>query len=168
MPEWLTFQDPLVVKLVAAAVLMIVLVLVVYVWQRRRDAAAEARRRTDLHRAFGHVQEQQREMSEQAAQIIATGSTANIAGFQVVRQIEAVFAEGQHSPAEAVEILKALAARKGANAIINLNGQRLPNGKCVASGDAVVVRPLMHLTAEAPAAELKRGNGEPGLDRRWD
>jgi hypothetical protein len=168
MLDWQLLHDPLVHKLLTAAGVILLLLILGRILRRWREAAAAARRRRELHRTYGHLQEKQREISELAAQIVATGSTAVIAGFQVVRQVEAVFTEGQRSPAEAVEALKALAARKGANAIINLNGQRLPNGKFAASGDAVIVRPLDGFTAEPPAAELKRGNGEPGLDRRWD
>ena len=53
-----------------------------------------------------------------------------------------MFTEGHKSPANAVEMLKALAAQKGANAIINLAGERPPGNKCVARGDAVIVRSL--------------------------
>jgi hypothetical protein len=168
MLDWQLLQNPVVRKLVTAAGVILLLLILGRIWRRWREAAAAARRRRELRRAYGHVQEQQREISELAAQIVATGSTAVIAGFQVVRQIEAVFTEGQRSPAEAVEALKALAARKGANAIINLNSERLASGKCAASGDAVLVRPLAGFAPDVPAAETKRGNGEPGLDRRWD
>jgi len=168
MLNWLPFQEPIVAKIVAAAAALLVLTIGVWFWQRRREAALAARCRKELQRVHDQLQQQQREISELAAQIIATGSTAVIAGFQVVRQIDAIFTEGQRSPAEAVEALKALAARQGANAIINLNSQRLPNGKCTASGDAVIVRPLAGNAPDVPAAEIKRGNGEPRLDRRWD
>ncbi|MBP9027535.1 MAG: hypothetical protein KBH81_15480 [Phycisphaerae bacterium] len=168
MLDWLPFQEPIVAKIVAAAGALLVLTIVVWFWQRRREAALAARCRKELQRTHDQLQQQQREISELAAQVIATGSTAVIAGFQVVRQIETLFTEGQRSPAEAVEALKALAARQGANAIINLNSQRLPNGKCTASGDAVIVRPLAGNAPDVPAAEIKRGNGEPRLDRRWD
>lgn len=142
MPHWFDIQDPLVrAGLVAAAALVALLVLG-YLWRRVRDAVVTARRRAELRKVREHVQAQQQELHRLADLIIATSSTGAVAGFTIVRQIEAVFAEGQRSPAEAVEQLKAQAARKGANAVINLHTQRLPSGKCVAGGDAVIVRPV--------------------------
>ncbi len=150
MPEWLTLQEPFVRTVATGAVCMILIIVAVHIWQRRREAVAEARRRAERQRTYGQLQVQQRELTALAGQVVATSSTATIAGFEIVRQIEAVFAEGQRSPAAAVELLKALAAKKGANALINLSSQRLPSGKCVASGDAVVVRPLGDIGAGPP------------------
>ncbi len=76
-----------------------------------------------------------------AALIDATSSTNCIAGYELVRQVEAVFVEGYRTPEEAVIGLKAAAARLAANAIINLSQQRTGSGKCTAQGDAVVVKP---------------------------
>ena len=153
MPEWLKLEDPLVQKFVYGAAAFIVLVLVVRFWQRRREAAAAARRRSELRQTYSQLQLQQREIEQLARRIIATSSTATIAGFEIVRQIEAVFTDGHRSPTEAAEVLKALAARKGANALVNLAGTRLPSGKCAASGDAVVVRPRDVPPADQSAAE---------------
>lgn len=110
---------------------------------RRVRAAGDARRRqAELRRHYGQMQMQQAELERLAARVIATSSTGQVAGFELVRQIEAVFTDGHPSPNKAAEVLKALAAEKGANAIINLAGQRLPSGKCAAHGDAVIVRPV--------------------------
>ena len=75
-----------------------------------------------------------------ADKIIATSSTARIAGYEVLKQIEAVFVEGHRSPDEAARALKTAAGRLGANAIINLSQQRTAAGRCSAQGDAVLVR----------------------------
>jgi len=108
------------------------------------------------------------EIERQAAHIIATSSTAAIAGFEILRQIEAVFTEGHASPQDAVAALKAAAAEKGANAVINLSGQRQGTGKCAANGDAVMVKPIAGLDAPqgdaAPAAEDSPGNGRDPAD----
>ncbi len=76
-----------------------------------------------------------------ASQIMATSSTPSVVGYQLIKQIEAVFVEGHRTPNEAVTGLKALAARKGANAIVNLSQSRTAGGRCTAQGDAVVVKP---------------------------
>ncbi|MFH1746357.1 MAG: hypothetical protein ABIG44_04860 [Planctomycetota bacterium] len=150
MPEWLHFDEPLVRNVVVGAAGLILLLLIIRLWQRRREATAYARRRAQLRRTHGHVRMRQQEIHEQAAHIMATSSTANITGYTIVRQIEAVFTDGHKSPDEAVEALKAQAARKGANALINLGGQRLPSGKCVANADAVIVHPNNEFEEESP------------------
>ena len=94
-----------------------------------------------------------KEVERLAGKIIATSSTDSIAGFEIVRQIEAVFTDGHPTPGKAVEHLKAAAAEKGANAVINLNSAQPPSGKCVAHGDAVIVRPV----EEKPAPEKTAG-----------
>jgi hypothetical protein len=91
------------------------------------------------------------EADRQAAQtILATSSTALLAGYEIARQIEAVYVEGLRSPAEAIQALKASAARLGANAIVNLAQQRNATGRCTAQGDAVVVRPVLPPAAPPP------------------
>ena len=142
MPDWLDFKDPIVSKIVYAAIGLLVLTVLLSVWNRFREARYYARRRKEIRKTQKAVELQQREADRLGTRIIATSSTNDIAGFEVVRQIEAVFTEGHKSPANAVEMLKALAAQKGANAIINLAGERPPGSKCVARGDAVIVRSL--------------------------
>jgi len=75
-----------------------------------------------------------------AARIIATSSTGNIAGYELVRQIEAVFVEGLRSPEEAVAAIKSAAGKLGATALINLTHVRTAVGRYGAQGDAVIVR----------------------------
>ncbi|MBW7906999.1 MAG: hypothetical protein LC135_11775 [Phycisphaerae bacterium] len=134
--------DAWVVAWVAGGVCVVVLAVAIRWWQRRREAAYDARRRAELRESRGYLYMQQQELERLAARIIATSSTATIAGFQIVRQIEAVFTDGHISPTRAVDVLKALAAEKGGNAIVNLASERLPTGKCAARGDAVIVRTL--------------------------
>ena len=75
----------------------------------------------------------------EASKIVATSSTSEVAGFQIVRQIEAVFVDGFRRPEEAVEGLKAVAAMKGANGVTNVRHESVGMGKYSASGDAVVI-----------------------------
>jgi len=77
----------------------------------------------------------------EAVKIVATSSTATVAGYEIVRQIEAVYVEGYRTPAEAGQAIKAAAARKGANALINIAQQRSAGGRCTAQGDAIVIKP---------------------------
>lgn len=141
MPEWLNIEDPLVRRIVLGAAAFVVLVLVLRVIGRRRAAAAEARRRAELRRDYDAVRLRQEEIRRLASQIAATSSTNRIAGFTIVRQVETVFTDGCASSVTAIELAKALAVQKGANALINLQTQQV-GGKWVASGDAVVVRLL--------------------------
>ena len=76
-----------------------------------------------------------------ARQIVATSSTNTVAGYRIVRQVEAVFVENHRTSEEAILALKALAARRGANALLNLAQQRTTAGRCSAQADAVVVQP---------------------------
>ncbi|MFO0838953.1 MAG: hypothetical protein U1D55_10550 [Phycisphaerae bacterium] len=132
-------DDPVTLALTASGTLIVFSILARVV-MARRGAAAERRRLAERRSALGSMAMQQQEIERLAARIIATSSTKTIAGFSIVRQIEAVFVDGQPSPARAVEVLKAHAAAKGANAIINIAGERLPSGKCQAHGDAVIAK----------------------------
>lgn len=87
----------------------------------------------------------------EAEHIIATSSTGDIAGYDLVEQVEAVFVDGFRRPEEAIEGLKAAAAMKGANGVTNVNHDRNASGRCSASGDAVIIR--KHLPAVAPPSE---------------
>ena len=51
--------------------------------------------------------------------------------------------------------MEAEAAEKGANALINLVSERPPSSKCVARGDAVIVKPL-----EMPQPSNDGGGGD--------
>ncbi len=79
---------------------------------------------------------------EAAERIVASASTGVVAGYEIVEQVEAVFVDGFRRLEDAMEGLKAVAAMKGGNALINVRQQRDPGGKCSASGDAVIVRKL--------------------------
>ncbi len=105
-------------------------------WQRRRQPALL---NPKLAR-YGDSEDVARARREEAQKITATSSTSNIAGYDIVEQVEAVFVDGFRRPEEAVEGLKAAAAMKGANAVTNVQTTRTPAGKCSAQGDAVVVR----------------------------
>jgi uncharacterized protein YbjQ (UPF0145 family) len=132
--------------------------LIVASWLRRwRERRAFLKRRAELRETYGDLQLQQKEVERLSGLILATSSTKGIVGFAITRQIEAVFVEGQRSPQQAVEMLKARAAEKGANAVINLQSQRLPSGKCVASGDAVIVRPVADMRHRPPAPKPPEG-----------
>lgn len=73
-----------------------------------------------------------------AGLIRSTASTDQIPGYKIVRAVEAMYVDGFRTPAEALEGLKAAAAEKGANALINVRHERSSMGRCAASGDAVV------------------------------
>jgi hypothetical protein len=141
-------DQPLTLAIVIGAGAIVVLVIVTRWWQRRREARIAAQRSAAVREQFSVLQIKQQEVQRLGSRIIATSSTGAIAGFTIVRQIEAVFTDGHATPGKAVIYLKALGAQKGANALINLVGERLPGGKCVAQGDAVIVRPIV----EGPAA----------------
>ena len=77
-----------------------------------------------------------------AAGILATSSTGSITGYEVLEQVEALIVDGFQQPEDALEGLKAAAARKGANAVINVHRDRADHGTCSAAGDAVIVRKI--------------------------
>lgn len=86
--------------------------------------------------------EVQRRQRELAAGVVATSTSNRLVGYRLVRQVEAVFVEGFSTPEDAVIALKATAVERGANAILNVTTEHTAAGRCVASGDAVVVSPL--------------------------
>lgn len=87
---------------------------------------------------------------EQAAEILATSSTCTIAGYDIVEQVEAVIVDGFRLPEDALEGLKAVAAMKGANAVINVHRDRVDGGTCSAAGDAVIVRRIASAESGEP------------------
>lgn len=135
--------------LVAGAVGAIVLIVLGAAWGAMRRGGVARRQRAELRRARARTEAQQQELMRLANQIVATSSTDTIVGYRVVRQIEAVFADGQPTAARAVEQVKAQAALRGGNALVNLASERAPGGGCGARGDAVVVEP----TARAPDSQ---------------
>jgi hypothetical protein len=145
--------DPVVEKIVLGALALVIVAVLLHFIGRWRDATAAARFRADLHAGFEEVRLQHEEIKRLAEQIMATSSTGRIAGYGLVRQVEAVFSEGQKSAEAAVELVKAHAARKGANAVINLRTQQIPSGKWVAGGDAVVVKNMRQRETSEPPPE---------------
>ena len=102
---------------------------------------------------------QTKEQQKRAAAIVATSTGNRLAGYRIVRQVDAVFVEGYRTPQEAIVALKALAAECGANAILNVKTDRTSAGKCTASGDAIVavqIRVKQVRPAKSP--------GRPGTD----
>jgi uncharacterized protein YbjQ (UPF0145 family) len=147
-------NDPVIIAIVAAAAAVIVLAVVGRLWRAARERAAAARRRAALREKQGRLQARQADEERLADMIIATSSTDSIAGFEIVRQIEAVFTDGHATPDEAVERLKAAAAERGANAVINLDSARPAAGKWAAHGDAVIVRQVERESRGRRATDL--------------
>ena len=77
-----------------------------------------------------------------AERIMATSSSGLLAGFEILRQVEAVYVDGFRHPEEALVGLKAAAAMKGANALIHVSHERTTAGRCTARGDAVIVKAM--------------------------
>lgn len=92
-----------------------------------------------------------RERQEKARTIVATSTGNRLAGFRIVRQVEAVFVEGYRTPEDAIIALKAAAADRGANAILNVQTQRTAAGRCSASGDAIVAATMLAPPSRPPA-----------------
>lgn len=126
--------DPYTLLLVGTAVLAVIW-LVLKIKAGRRKPRIHPR----LQKYAGPDAEYAQKRRAEAAKILATSSTQNIAGYEIKEQVEAVYVDGFRRPEEAIEGLKAVAAMKGANAIINLKHERTASGKCSADGDAVVV-----------------------------
>lgn len=143
LPDW---NNPLVRLTVGACAALIVFALLLRFWRARADARLVARRRAQARARQGFLNLQQEEIQRLAQRIIATSTQSHIAGFELLRQVEALFTDGHTTAAQAVNILKAIAAEKGANALINLDSARQANSRFSARGDAVLVRPV-----DAPA-----------------
>lgn len=135
-------NDLVIIAIIGGSLVLIVLSILGRIWRRARDAAQLARLRSSVQQQRGLRERKQAELERVAARIIATSSSDAIAGFTIVRQIEAVFTDDHPSPTLAVQALKVVAAEIGANGIINLHSTRPPAGKCMAYGDAVIVRPV--------------------------
>lgn len=142
--EWLG-RVPVTVWLWIAGVVVAVVVL-----RRLWNAIARQirlRRPASIHPSLqkysvdrAEIQRQQREL---AAGIISTSTGNRLAGYRLVRQVEAVFVEGFSSPEDALIALKAAAVQRGANAILNVKTEHTAAGRCTASGDAVHVTPIL-------------------------
>lgn len=134
-------DNPIAMRIVMVGGAIIAFLLVSSILKKIRLSISERSRRAELKRTMSEAAARQEETARLAARIIATSSTSQIVGFEIVQQIEAVFTDGHPAPAKAAEAIKAEAAARGANALINMSDVRLPNGKCSARGDAVIVRP---------------------------
>ena len=152
--------DPVIIAILVGAGVVIALVVIGRIVSRVRDSTRGVRDRAVMRRRQSVIEAEQQRLTKSADRILATSSTAAIAGFRIKRQIEAVFTDGHPTPNHAVIQLKADAARKGANAVINLHTLRAASGKCAAQGDAVIVQPEdaepPRLDPEAP--ERKSGS----------
>jgi len=156
--DWLAALDPTVQWIVKGGAAFIALVLLLRILGGLRERRDSVRRRAALQRDHETARLQQEEVRRLAGQILTTSSTTRVIGFNVVRQVEAVFTDGCPSSVAAMELAKALAVRKGANAIINLQTQQTPGGKWVACGDAVIVRALSLPTAKPPTKPSGKPN----------
>jgi uncharacterized protein YbjQ (UPF0145 family) len=107
---------------------------------------------------------------QMASRIRSTSSTDQIPGYKIIQAIDALYVEGFRTPAEALEGLKALAAEKGASAVINVRHERSSMGRCAASGDAVVAEttgqvytpPTKPIEIEMPESAIPPKKKEPG------
>ena len=144
--KWLEFLPPewrpwLVYALVAVIVLLVLRALwrVMTGGRRRRGPATihPKLQKYNIDRA-----KLAREQREQAVSIVATSTSTRLAGFRIVRQVEAVFVDGYPTPEDALIALKAEAVRRGANSLINVKTDRTGSSQCSASADAVVATPL--------------------------
>ena len=128
--------------LVVAVVVGLVLLILRGLWRRvvrRVRRLRSPRIHPQLQKYNVDQAELNRKRREQAQTIVATSTSSRLAGFRIVRQVEAVFVEGYRTPEEALTALKAAAAERGANGVLNVKTERTAAGRCTASGDAVVI-----------------------------
>ena len=128
-------------QLIVAAVVVIALTagLLLLTSLRRRALRRRPARLNPRLVKYGDPQAFAAARAQEAAKIVTTSSGGQIVGFRVIHQIETVQVDGLRRLDEAFEALKAAAALKGANAVINVYTDRAADGKCLARGDAVVV-----------------------------
>lgn len=133
--------------------------IVLYVLQRMWLAVVRfirRRRPPTIHPLLAKYNQDHAELDrrrrEMAQGILATSTGNRLAGFKVMRQVEAVFVEGYRTPEEAVIALKAAAVERGANAILNVATSRTAAGRCTASGDAIVAATIQPMRRPAPPA----------------
>ena len=122
---WQQFTPYLEIWYVKLGLALIALWIVWRVVQRIRHALRR-RRPVTLHPRLqkygGAYQTDERLIAQrraEAARILATSSTDQIAGYELIEQIESIFVDGFRNSTEALEGLKATAAMKGANALTN-------------------------------------------------
>jgi hypothetical protein len=148
--------------LLPAAIALLALLVLLRIW-RGLKRALRRRRPPTIHPRLARYNVDQAELDRErrdlARQIVATSTSTRLAGYRMVRQVEAVFVEGLRTPDDAIIALKAAAAQRGANAILNVKTDRTAAGKCSASGDAIVIAPLR--PGPAPGQEKRT----PSSDR---
>jgi len=128
--------------LIAAVLLALALLVLRGLWRRlvrRVRRLRSPRIHPQLQKYNIDHAELDRKRKEKALTIVATSTSSRLAGFRLVRQVEAVFVEGYRTPEEALTALKAAAAERGANGVLNVKTERTAAGRCTASGDAVVI-----------------------------
>lgn len=140
--DWLQSNQALLIAAVAILFVLVILQRVLGGVARLVRRRRPARLNPKLQRYAGRSEEDAEADRRAAMQIIATSSTGAVPGYEIVRQVDAVFVEGLRSQVEAITALKAVAAARGANAIINLTHTHTAAGRCTALGDAVVIRSL--------------------------
>lgn len=126
-------------------ILLALVVFLLLLWMARKVRRAIRRRRpVKLHPKLQRYGEEDPELvakrRAEATKIIATSSTATIAGYELIEQIETIYVHGLRRPEDAQDAIKAVAAMKGANAVTNLRHERGDHGRFAAAGDAVIVR----------------------------
>jgi len=150
-----------------ALLILVAALFVLWSW-RRLVKAIKRRRRPRFNpklEKYAHGHGDHREMvaaqrRAEAAKILATSSTPQITGYDLIEQLDAVLVDGFRRPEEALEGLKAAAAMKGANAVTSVRHAHGPSGKCGATGDAVIVRKR---TATTPPIDTETSEGDdPG------
>ena len=147
--DWLTLISRTLAEyrwyLIYALAVLVGLLVLRDIW-RRIWRAIRRSRPAQIHPSLqkynvDHV-ELDRQRREVAAGVVATSTGSRLAGFRIVRQVEAVFVDGLRTPDEAMTALKALAIERGANALLNVRTERTTAGRCSASGDAIVAAPI--------------------------
>ncbi len=129
-------------------------------WLIRRRVRRVRPRSLSSHIPGSHTQlnselaAEQKQMSER---IVATSSSGLLPGYEIVRQVEAVYVDGFRHPEEALVGLKAAAAMKGGNAVIHVRHERMAAGRCTASGDSVIVRAV---ESDGPPVETGPPDGK--------
>jgi uncharacterized protein YbjQ (UPF0145 family) len=150
--EWLRNNRLLILAAVAVLVGLLLLKGVLgglrRFWRRRRPVMLHPKLQAFAGRSEAEVKADR----IAAGKIVATSSTGVVTGYDIIRQIDAVFVEGHRTQEEAIAALKAAAGRRGANAVVNISQQRTTAGRCTAQGDAVLMRPQGRKTGPTGAA----------------
>jgi len=152
---WLDVIPPYIRPwLVPAVIALLLLLLIRTVWRvltHRMRRRGEPTIHPKLQKYNVDHARLDRERRKLATRIAATSTGTRLAGFRIVRQVDAVFVEGHRTPEEALIALKAAAAERGANALVNVHTERSTAGKCAASGDAVIAAPPAARPPQPPA-----------------